>query len=89
MTSESRPTPRAARAFRVAAHSGRSGQSVEYFPDVQENHFIIKGWFHYYADTFYQKLFAAWALVGHLLNDIFGLGPKRKQVDFESRPSSS
>jgi hypothetical protein len=34
---------------------GRAGQSVEYFPDCQENHFIIKGWFDYYADTFYQK----------------------------------
>jgi hypothetical protein len=62
---------------------GRTGQSVEYFPDFQESHFIIKGWFDYYADAFYQKLFATWAVVGHVLNEMFSLGLKRKQIDFE------
>jgi hypothetical protein len=62
---------------------GRTGQSVEYFPDFHESHFIIKGWFDYYADTFYQKLFAAWAVAGHILNEMFSLGIERKQVDFE------
>jgi|CXWL01.1.fsa_nt_gi hypothetical protein len=62
---------------------GREGQSVEYFPGFQERHFIVKGWFDYYADTFYQKLFAALAVVGHVLNQAFSLGLKEKQVDFE------
>jgi hypothetical protein len=62
---------------------GRAGQSVEYFPDFQNEHFVIKGWFDYYVDTFYQKLFAAWAVVGHVLNQTFSLGLKPKQIDFE------
>jgi hypothetical protein len=62
---------------------GRSGQSVEYFPDFQAHDFTIKSWFDFYGDTFYQKAFAAWAIVGHILNDMFSLGLKRKEIDFE------
>ena len=62
---------------------GRAGQSVEYFPDFQDDHFITKNWFDYYADTFYQKLFATWAVVGRVLNQAFGLNLKPKQIDFE------
>lgn len=62
---------------------GRKGESVEYFPDFDENHFIIKGWFDYYADTFYQKLFATWSIVGHTLNQAFSLGLKAKGIEFE------
>jgi hypothetical protein len=62
---------------------GRSGQSVEYFPDFLDDHFTIKSWFDYYADTFYQKLFAAWAVVGHVLNQVYGLELKPRQIDFE------
>lgn len=62
---------------------GRSGQSVEYFPDFEEPDFITKQWFDYYAETFYLKLFSAWAIVGHILNETFNLGLKAKQVDFE------
>lgn len=62
---------------------GRSGQSVEYFPDFLDDHFTIKSWFDYYADTFYQKLFATWAVVGHVLNQAFGLELKPRQIDFE------
>jgi HEPN superfamily protein len=61
---------------------GRAGQSVEYFPDFQEGHFVTKSWFDYYADTFYQKLFAAWAVVGHVVNEMFALGLTERQVDF-------
>jgi hypothetical protein len=61
---------------------GRKGQSIEYFPDFEEKHFVMKGWFDFYADTFYQKLFATWSVVGHLLNAMFLLNLSESQVDF-------
>ena len=47
---------------------GRNGESVQYYPDFEERHFHIKGWFDYYSDTLYYKLFSAWDVVGHILN---------------------
>lgn len=61
---------------------GRNGQSIEYFPDFEEHHFVIKGWFDFYCDTFYQKLFSAWSILGHLLNIEYALGIKERDVDF-------
>lgn len=61
---------------------GRHGQSVEYFPDFEEHHFVAKEWFDFYSDTFYQKLFSAWSILGHLLNIQHALGLKERDVDF-------
>lgn len=47
---------------------GKSGSSISYFPDFQPKHFRLKGWFDFYSDMFYYKLFSAWDLMGHVLN---------------------
>jgi hypothetical protein len=44
----------------------KDGHSVQYFPDFAERHFHLKGWFDFYSDTFYYKLFSAWDSVGHM-----------------------
>ncbi|MFC1679036.1 Cthe_2314 family HEPN domain-containing protein [Elusimicrobiota bacterium] len=56
---------------------GSRGSSVEYFPDFEDRHFEIKGWFDFYADTLYYKLFSAWDIVGHILNVKCNLGLSR------------
>jgi hypothetical protein len=47
---------------------GKNGSSISYFPDFRPRHFRLKGWFDFYADVFYYKLFSAWDLMGHVLN---------------------
>jgi hypothetical protein len=61
---------------------GSKGASVEYFPDFEEEHFLIKEWFDFYADTDYFKMFSFWDGIGHLLNAIFGLGIPKQRVTF-------
>ena len=58
------------------------GHSIQYYPDFTEKHFQIKGWFDFYSDTFYYKLFSAWDLVGHMINVAYRLGIKKKDVYF-------
>lgn len=55
----------------------KDGHSVQYFPDFAEKHFHIKGWFDFYSDTFYYKLFSAWDSVGHMINVAYGLSVKK------------
>lgn len=59
---------------------GRDGKSIEYYPDFQERHFHIKGWFDFYSDILYFKLFSSWDTVGHVLNAKYDL--KIKEVHF-------
>jgi hypothetical protein len=58
--------------------------SIRYYPDFTERHFQIKGWFDFYSDTFYYKLFSAWDLVGHMINVAYGLGIKKRDVYFSA-----
>ena len=62
---------------------GNRGQSVQFFPDFKERHFVIKGWFDFYSDTSYYKLFSAWDLVGHILSVKYDLSPKKGRVNFK------
>jgi len=56
---------------------GRDGHTIQYYPDFTDTHFRIKGWFDFYADTFYYKLFSAWDLVGHTMKVAYGLPVKK------------
>jgi len=60
----------------------KDGHTFQYYPDFTERHFHIKGWFDFYSDTFYYKLFSAWDLVGHMINVAYRLGIKKKDVYF-------
>lgn len=59
---------------------GSSGASVEYFPDFEEEHFLIKEWFDFYADTYYFKIFSFWDGIGHVLTAVYDLGISRQGV---------
>lgn len=61
---------------------GRSGSSVEYFPDFEDKHHEIKRWFDYYSDVFYYKLFSALDIIGHILNNTQGLKIPKDKVSF-------
>lgn len=60
---------------------GRSGASIDYFPDFTDEDHLNKARFDFYVDTFCYKLFSAWDTVGQLLNVTYQL--KLKSVSFE------
>lgn len=39
---------------------GKNGESVQYFPEFKEEHWMRKYWFNYFADAFYLKMSAVW-----------------------------
>jgi len=59
---------------------GRSGQSIEYFPDFDEEAHSTKFMFDYAADAFYAQLFAAWDNLAQAINDMHALGLGIKDV---------
>jgi len=61
---------------------GKNGESIQYLPDFEEKHFLIKGWFDFFSDTTYYKLFTTWDLLGHILNIKYQLGIPEEKVDF-------
>ncbi len=64
---------------------GRNGKSVEYFPNFNHEHFVIKDYFDFYADIYFFKSFSAiddglW----QLLNVYFSLGIDVRRVTWEN-----
>lgn len=59
---------------------GKSGNSVDYFPEFEEVHFTRKAQYDYYVDVFYYKLFAACDTLGHLLNTLYDLSIPSSRV---------
>jgi hypothetical protein len=62
----------------------KDGHSIQYYPDFTKRDFHIKGWFDFYSDTFYYKLFSAWDLVGHMIKVAYGLGIKKRAISFST-----
>ena len=56
----------------------KDGHSIQYYPDFTERDFRIKGWFDFYSDTFYYKLFSAWDSIGHVIDVAYGPGIKKR-----------
>ncbi len=56
---------------------GRNGESVEFLPNFEKRHYLIKAQFNYFADIFYYKLFSAWDNLGHILNNMYELKIER------------
>ena len=52
---------------------GNQGQSVQYMPLFQQEHWMRRYWFNYFADTYYLKLFSIWDSVVEILNHFYGL----------------
>ena len=61
---------------------GRKGQSVEYFPHFDDEHFAIKDGFDFYADIYYFKVFSAIDGIWQILNVYFNLGLTVYKVSF-------
>lgn len=56
---------------------GKDGASIEYLPHFDEEHYLTKEWFDYFADVFYYKLFSSWDIIGHILDTRYRLNIKR------------
>ncbi|WP_312340379.1 Cthe_2314 family HEPN domain-containing protein [Anaerospora hongkongensis] len=57
---------------------------VIYLPDFLEEHYILKSMFDFFADTFFYKLFAAFDLVGHTLNEKYQLNIQEDKLYFST-----
>lgn len=55
---------------------GKNGESIQYFPNFEEQHWMRKYWFSYFADTYYLKVSAVWDSIVELLNYYYRLGYK-------------
>lgn len=63
---------------------GKAGQSVEYFPKFNEEHWMRKYWFNYFADVFYLKISALWDSVYEIIDEFYQYGIKRC-IDFKTK----
>lgn len=52
---------------------GKKGQSVQYFPEYQEEHWMRHYWFNYFSDTFYMKISSVWDSIIEILNHYYSL----------------
>jgi len=50
---------------------GSKGQSIEYFPKFNEEHWMQKYWFNYFSDTYYLKISAVWDSVIEIINEYY------------------
>lgn len=53
---------------------GKNGQSIQYFPNFSEEHWMRKYWFNYFADTFYLKMSAAWDSIIEIIDSFYQYG---------------
>lgn len=52
---------------------GKEGQSIQYFPEFKEEHYMRLFWFGYYADVFYLRLATIWDSLIEIINHYYGL----------------
>ena len=55
---------------------GTKGQSVEYDPDFEEEHYMRRFWFNHYAENIYLKYFSLWDNIIDIVNIYFDLDIK-------------
>lgn len=52
---------------------GKEGQSIQYFPNFKEEHWMRRYWFNYFSDTFYLKISSVWDSMIEILNHFYSL----------------
>jgi len=55
---------------------GNKGQSIQYFPLFQEEHWMRKTWFNFFSDAYYLKISSLWDSVLEIINHYFELNIK-------------
>lgn len=63
---------------------GALGESVQYFPEFKEEHWMRKYWFNYFADTFYLKMSAVGDSIIEIINEKYQFG-FRQDLRFRAR----
>lgn len=56
---------------------GREGQSIQYFPEFESEHWMRLYWFSYFADAVYMKLFSVWDSVTEIIDTFYGMDIKK------------
>ena len=52
---------------------GSNGQSVQYFPRFEEEHWMRLYWFNYYAESVYTRIFSIWDSITEILDTFYGM----------------
>lgn len=50
---------------------GKDGQSIQYMPEFQPKHWLIRYWFSYFSEAVYFKLFSIWDSVIGFINEYY------------------
>lgn len=51
---------------------GKNGESVQYMPNFEPEHWGRRYWFNYYVDTYYLKIMSLWDSILEILNHYYG-----------------
>jgi len=64
--------------------SGDSGATFAYFPEFTDRDHFTKLQFDYHVEAFFLKIFSCWDTIGHILNILYDLGIKQRNVTFHA-----
>ncbi len=63
---------------------GKEGQSVQYVPNFEEEHWMRRYWFNHFAENLYLKFFSLWDDVVEILNIFFGIDESIQDYRFRA-----
>ena len=55
---------------------GNNGQSIQYFPLFQEEHWMRQTWFNFFSDAYYLKISSLWDSIMEIINHYYELNMK-------------
>ncbi len=53
---------------------GKNGESMQYFPEFKEEHWMRKYWFNFFVDAFYLKISSVWDSIIEIINEKYEYG---------------
>lgn len=63
---------------------GNKGQSVQYTPNFEEEHWMRRYWFNHFAENLYLKFFSVWDDIVEILNIFFGIDESIQDYRFRA-----
>lgn len=63
---------------------GKDGQSIQYVPNFEEEHWMRRYWFNHFAENLYLKFFSIWDDVVEILNIFFGIDESIQDYRFRA-----
>ncbi|MBK0347253.1 hypothetical protein JDW15_01210 [Aerococcaceae bacterium zg-ZJ1578] len=64
---------------------GSNGESVQYFPRFEEEHWMRRYWFNHFSESLYLKIFSAWDSVVGIINVFYEINESMADYRFRSK----